>query len=123
MFFLVSRNPLALPTLYVTFNPNQSFSFYEHLLVTEHRLLENCEPGPGYSFQTCVQQVVVTCKVKKSPFPTHQNLESRVGCNLPWSESIGKKEERKCDTFQKYRFIKDLLFILIPSLVRVVSIN
>ena len=56
-YFLVSRNPLAMPTLYVTFNPNQTFSHYERLLVTEHQLLENCEPEPGYSFQACVQQV------------------------------------------------------------------
>ena len=58
-YFLVSKNPLAMPTLYVTINPIQSFSHFEQLLVTEHQLLENCEPELGYSFQTCVQQVAL----------------------------------------------------------------
>ena len=58
-YFLVSENPLALSTLYVAFNPNQTFSHYERLLVTENQLLENCETEPGYSFQSCVHQVEV----------------------------------------------------------------
>ena len=56
-YFLVSENPLALSTLYVAFNPNQTFSHYERLLITENQLLENCETEPGYSFQSCVHQV------------------------------------------------------------------
>ena len=56
-YFLVSENPLALSTLYVTFNPNNTFSHYERLLVTENQLLQNCETEPGYSFRSCVHQV------------------------------------------------------------------
>ena len=56
-YFLVSENPLTMPTRLVTFDPNQTFSHYERLLVTEHQLIDNCEPEPGYSFQTCVQKV------------------------------------------------------------------
>ena len=42
-YFMVSENLLALSTLNVAFNPNQTFSHYERLLVTENQLLENCE--------------------------------------------------------------------------------
>ena len=56
-YFMVSENPLALSTLYVAFNPNETFSHYERLLVTENQLLENCETEPGYSFQSCIHQV------------------------------------------------------------------
>ena len=108
-YFLVSRNPLAMPTLYVTFNPNQTFSHYERLLVTEHQLLENCEPDPGYSFQACVQQVPADQSRQHykgcSMFVHYQSLERRVGCNLPWSESISNKEGIMCETFQSYRLI------------------
>ena len=62
-FFMVSENPLALSTLYVAFNPNQTFSHYERLVVTENQLLENCEPTPGYSFQSCIHQVAVSLGV------------------------------------------------------------
>ena len=58
-YFMVSENLLALSTLNVAFNPNQTFSHYERLLVTENQLLENCETEPGYSFQSCVNQVEV----------------------------------------------------------------
>ena len=58
-YFLVSQNPLTMPTVSVTLNPNQTFSHYESLIVTEHHLLDNCEPEPGYSFQNCVQKVNV----------------------------------------------------------------
>ena len=107
-YFLVSRNPLAMPTLYVTFNPNQTFSHYERLLVTEHQLLENCEPDPGYSFQACVQQVPPYRPIKMAfniKVVHYQSLERRLGCNLPWSESISNKEGQKCETFQSYRLV------------------
>ena len=58
-YFLVSQNPLTMPTVSVTLNPNQTFSHYESLIVTEHHLLDNCQPEPGYSFQNCVQKVKV----------------------------------------------------------------
>ena len=62
-FLMVSENPLALSTLYVAFNPNQTFSHYERLVVTENQLLENCEPTPSYSFQSCIHQVAVSLGV------------------------------------------------------------
>ena len=43
----------------------------------------------------------------------YQNLERRVGCSLPWSESISNKEGRTCETFQSYRLIYDDFSFLI----------
>ena len=56
-YFWVSENYLAMTTLCVTIYPSQTVSHAEQLVVTEHQLLEHCEPDPGYSFQACVQQV------------------------------------------------------------------
>ena len=56
-YFWVSENYLAMTTLCVTIYPSQTVSHAEQLVVTEHQLLENCEPDSGYSFQSCVQQV------------------------------------------------------------------
>ena len=56
-YFLVTQNNLALPILFVTFDPKQSFSHFEQLVVTEHHLLDNCNPEPGYNFNKCIQEV------------------------------------------------------------------
>ena len=56
-YFLVTKNYLALPILFVTFDPKQSFSYFEQLVVTEHHLLDNCNPEPDYNFNKCIQEV------------------------------------------------------------------
>ena len=56
-YFWASENYLAMTSLFVTIDPSQTTSHYDQMVVTEHQLLENCEPDSGYSFQACVQQV------------------------------------------------------------------
>ena len=122
-YFLVTQNNLALPILFVTFDPKQSFSHFEQLVVTEHHLLDNCNPEPGYNFNKCIEEVkkyyiiyiCITYYIKvftpKNPPGSSklfnpfilQSLEMSIGCNLPWSQSVEEKLHHKCDTIQDYR--------------------
>ena len=50
-YFWASENYLAMTSLFVTIDPSQTTSHYDQMVVTEHQLLENCEPHSGYSFR------------------------------------------------------------------------
>ena len=111
-YFLVTQNNLALPILFVTFDPKQSFNHFEQLVVTEHHLLDNCNPEPGYNFNKCIQEVKkIKVFTPNNPLGSSkllnpfipQNLEMSIGCNLPWSQSVEEKLHHECDTIQDYR--------------------
>ena len=56
-YFMVTQNNMAMPTLFVTFDPKKTFRQFRQLLVTEHHLLDDCNPEPGYSFKDCIKRV------------------------------------------------------------------